>query len=218
MVSGPGKYQFRTGTRREQGERRENGAVVQPNLHESAWDRAKQAAGRTYRTTEFGVVTTVVSLVFVSGAVLFTSADAPTKTQVAVPILAGLLALALCFGVVLAVQVSAAPIRQRDELRQAWKPAPVQTMDVPLTLRNAHRKGSEILIDLKPRVRSGFHQEDRDRPNEWADGVVELMAGNVPDDVTRRFIEAGRDESNFLTRLQIRLDELDAIIGSLDET
>jgi hypothetical protein len=88
-----------------------------PDLEQTAWQRGRRDAAAVYGSATFGIAVALVELVAIPAAVLFTVGETSTQTQVAVPILSGALALVLAFLAVLAVQVAAAPFRQRNEAR-----------------------------------------------------------------------------------------------------
>jgi len=90
-----------------------------PMEEPGAWKRAKEDAAAVYRSVLFGLALTVAGLVAVSSAVLWTDGpNTATKVEIAVPILAGVGASLLCLSIVFAIQLAAAPFRQRNEARE----------------------------------------------------------------------------------------------------
>lgn len=187
--------------------------MADPNLTESAWQRAKSDAGGIYKSATFGVALAIMELLAVPAAVLATIGHHDTATQVAVPVLSGGLALALAFIIVLVVQLAAAPVRQRNELRAAWETPAIETVNIDLTLRNAHRKGNDLAKHLEGK--QGTTKTDQGAAEQWADHVVDLMACRVPDYATRDFLSAGKDENGPVRRLRVRVDALQKIIDNL---
>lgn len=183
-----------------------------PNLTESAWQRAANASARTYRTTEFGVAATLMTIIF--GAVAAVAADGEqATTQVAILILGGAVALLLTFAIVLAVQLAAAPVQQRNELRAAWQTPEIETVNVGLTLRNLHRRGHELAQKIEARgAADGRQIEDAEA---WTEETVKLLAAHVPMSLGQRFISAGKNESKTSPRHRKRVDKLEQIINEM---
>jgi hypothetical protein len=184
-----------------------------PDLTESVWQRAKADAEGVYRTATFGVVLAIMELLAVPAAVLATVGHNDTTTQVAVPVLTGAVAMLLAFAAVLVFQLGAAPVRQRNELRQRWsrsEPEPVQPVNIELTLRNERRRGGDILST----VASGVSHSTGDElaAEEWTSGVIDFLSEHVDEDAAREFIEASRNIDGFGRQLQARVQVLDRII------
>ena len=68
--------------------------MADPNLTESAWQRAKVDAAGVYRTTTFQLGGALVSAIF-SAVALILQEGQPTSTQVAVVVLAAAVAILL---------------------------------------------------------------------------------------------------------------------------
>ena len=188
--------------------------MANPNLSESAWQRAKLDAEGIYKTTTFGVALAIMELLAVPAAVLATAGHNDTATQVAVPIISGALAVALAFIVVLVVQLAAAPVRQRNELRQGWdqpEPEPAQTVNVELTLRDFRRKGSDLLKSFS----GGYATEDEEAAERWTAETIEFLSQNCETDLASRFIDASQNHTEFIRSLEARLSALRGIINSL---
>lgn len=183
--------------------------MADPNLTESAWQKAKQDAARIYPTTEFGVAATLMTIIFGAVAAVASTGE-NTTTQIAVPIIGGTLALALTFAVLFAVQLAAAPVRQRNELRTRWETPAIETVNVELSLRNIQRKGDELATRLE--VKEGHTTAERKETEAWADDVVSLMSGRVPDEATRKFLATGEEETGIVRRLRTRVATLWVII------
>jgi hypothetical protein len=184
--------------------------MANPNLSESTWQRATTDAGRIYPTTAFEVAATLMTIIFGAIAAVASSGE-NTTTQIAAPVIGGALALLVTFGVVFVVQLAAAPVRQRNELRAGWQVPEIETVNVDLTLRNAHRKGNELAQSLEAKGGSST-RHDRQAADMWVEEVVGLLAGNVPDADSQQFIAAGRNEQGPVRRLRIRVDALQQII------
>lgn len=187
-----------------------------PNLTESAWRRARSESVRIYPSTEFEVAAALMTII--AGAVAAVASAGETITaQIAVPIVGGAVALLFAFGVVFAVQLVAAPIRQRDELRRAWsrpEPQPVQPVNVELTLRNERRKGGDLLNSFVGAL--GHTTADELAVEEWTEGLVDLLSEHLDADAAKRFIEATKHVSRFSDQLDARLRALDEIIRGLE--
>lgn len=188
--------------------------MVDPNLNESAWQRAMQDAERIYKTTTFGVALAIMELLAIPAAVLATVGQEETATQIAVPVLSGALALALAFITVLVVQLAAAPVRQRDELRAAWG-EPVKTVNVETTLRNERRKAAGFVTNGH---RGPTHtREDKRRAEAWTNSLVNFLSEYVDADAAREFIDAASDTHGFSAQLDAQTAALDRIIDRLSE-
>jgi hypothetical protein len=185
--------------------------VIDANLTESVWDRAKGDAARVYPTTGFGVAATLMTIIFGSVAAV-ASSDGNASSEIAIPILGGAAALALTFLVVLAFQLVVAPVRQRNALRAA---APLIT-DQPANLRaqlwNTYRKGVDLCrrIDNEPNRPS----YDRRLAEEWVEEAACLLVGNVPDEVSQQFFSAAEYEG-MRQRLEGHVDALKEIIDGM---
>jgi hypothetical protein len=187
--------------------------MADPNLTESAWQRAKEDAAGIYKTATFGVALAIMELLAVPAAVLATAGHEDTARQVVVPILSGAVALAFAFIVVLVVQVAAAPVRQRNELRAAWSSPVGQPTDIGLRLWNAYRKGSELSRRLEDEPSRASY--DRKQADQWAEETAELLAANVPKEVGQHFFSAGENEPNLSARVYDRAEALKKIIDGL---
>jgi hypothetical protein len=186
--------------------------MADPDLIESAWQRAKVDAAGVYRTTTFQLGGALLTAIF-SALALIAQEGQPTTTQVAVPILGAAVAILLSVVIVFACQLAAAPIRQRNELREAWETPEVKTVNVGLTLRNLHRKGGEL---THRGTSMGISRRDGMLMEEWADGVVDFLVAHVPEDLARPFIAAGASEAGSGRRLQARLTALQQIIDKIE--
>jgi hypothetical protein len=184
--------------------------VGEPNLTEGAWDRAVRAASGNYRTTAFGVTTTLATIIL--GAVAAVLAAGKTVTaQIAVPIIGGAVAVALCFGLLFLFELIVAPVRQRDELRRSWSTGSEDVVNVEVELRNLYRKGDEQMVRFD--ARTGHTRSQGKAAEEWADQVVTLMTGRLPEDKIRRFLAAGNGVPGSGRRLREQLDSLRSIIA-----
>lgn len=189
--------------------------MADPDLNESAWQRAIAAARRVYPSTEFEVAAALMTIIAGSiAAVVSASGDATVR--IAVPILGGAVALLMTFAVVLVFELVAAPIRQRNELREAWEPSPaIETVNVDLTLRNGHRRGNELAQRLEQRlaIKRGIGADERQEAEAWTEEIVALLAAHAPESMGQRFIAAGSDEPKLVARLRRRVDTLQGLIN-----
>jgi hypothetical protein len=186
--------------------------MADPNLTESAWQRAKQDAARIYPSTEFEVAAALMTII--AGAIAAVAAAGENiTTQIAAPIIGGALALLVTFGVAWFVQLAAAPVRQRNELRDAWSVPEIETVNVDLALRDAFRKGNDLAKFLEQR--QAYSRGNREEAQDWADDVVALLAGNVPDEAARDFLATGGGESSFVRQLRQQVTALQKIIDGL---
>lgn len=186
--------------------------MAEPNLSESAWQRAKVDAAGVYRTTTFQLGGALLTAIF-SALALIAQEGQPTTTQVAVPILAAAVAILLSVVIVFACQLAAAPVRQRNELRQAWTMPEIETVNVGLTLRNAHRRGNELAQLLE--ARQGVARGHREEIDAWVEEVVAILAAHLPDEAGQQFIAAGQNEAGPVRRLRLRVKALGQIIDGL---
>jgi hypothetical protein len=185
--------------------------MAEPNLTESAWQRAKDDAAGVYPTTAFQMGGALVTLIFGAIAAV-ASADGSTSVQIAVPVLGGSVALGMTFLAVLACQLVAAPIRQRNALREAWTAPEVQN-GIGVKLWNAYRKGKDLeeRLDDEPAHNSSY---DREQVEQWSEETAALLAEAVPAEIGQTFFAAGQytDHSG---RIQERTNALKKIIEDL---
>jgi len=186
--------------------------MPEPNLTESAWQRAKVDAGGVYRTTTFQLGGALVAAIF-SALALIAQKGQPTSTQVAVLVLAAAVAILLSVIVVLVCQFAAAPVRQRNELREAWtSPSENQPTDIAVRLWNAYRKGCDLSARMEGQL---AHERDWHAVEKWAEETANLLAGNVPEELAREFFSAGSYETDLVRQLDDRTGELQKIIKGL---
>lgn len=184
--------------------------MADPNLTESAWLRAKDDAIGVYKTPAFWIGAFLVGLLF-AAASLIASEGQPLSTQVGVSLFCGTLSMIVTLVFVAAVQLAAAPVRQRNELRGAWTAPEAQT-GIVVKLRNAYRKG----CDLSARMEEKLPQErDWKAAEAWAEETAGLLAGSVPEEATREFFEAGAYESDLVRQIDDRTEELKKLIEGL---
>ena len=100
-----------------------------------------------YRSFEFSIAMTLLGLIAAGVAVPFT--DGPNVglvTRIDVPVLAGATSVAIALLAVLVMHSVAAPLRQRNELRQGWPVGPIeQPVNLGLALREYHRRGAVLV-------------------------------------------------------------------------
>jgi hypothetical protein len=182
--------------------------MADPDLTESAWQRAKVDAAGVYRTTTFQLGGALLAAIF-SALALIAQEGQATTTQGAVLVLAAAVAILLSVVVVLVCQLAAAPVRQRNALRAAWETPEIETVNVGLSLRNLHRKGTELVHRYSG---LGTGKPEEEEIEQWADGVVAFLAKQIPDDSTKAFLAAGESEPGAVRRLSARLQALQQII------
>lgn len=188
--------------------------MADPNLTESAWQRAKEDAAGVYPTTAFQMGGALVTLIFGAVAAV-ASAHGSTSIQIAIPILGGAVALGMTFLAVIAFQLVAAPIRQRNALREAWPSSLNQSSDgIVVKLWNAYRKG----IDLEQRLddepaRASF---DRKQVETWSEETAALLAdAAVPAEASQKFFAAGQFAGSHSSRVADQTEALKKIIEDL---
>jgi regulator of RNase E activity RraB len=187
------------------------GQVTDPNLSESTWQRAKRDAEGVYKSPSFWVVVTIVGLLAVGFSVLATAGESDTTNHVVVPILSGVIALAIVFLIVLMAQVAAAPVRQRNDLRRNWSHSePVQQINVGLTLSDFRRRGDDLLKSF----RHGFDSEDEEAMEQWTADAIQFLSLHCDTALARKFIDASQAETKFLDKLEARLTALGTIIDA----
>jgi hypothetical protein len=187
--------------------------VAQPNLTESAWERGRDDAASTYRTTSFAVFLAIAELLAVPAAILLTASHEDSATQIASPLLSGAIALVATFAIVLIAQLAAAPIRQRNELRDAWR-NPEPPIDPELALMNLRRRGDDLLRS----IRSASYTADHESAAEiWTTEVFQLLSENCDAALPKKFVNASNGSSLFVPSLERRIEVLDEIIGSREQ-
>lgn len=184
-----------------------------PNLTESAWQRAMTDAARIYPTTAFEVAATLMTIIFGAIAAVV-SAGEDTTTQIAIPILGGAVALLTTFAVVFGFQLIAAPIRQRNELRQNWsRPAAdsVQPVNVELSLRDFRRRGDDLLNSF----RRGYTTEDEETAERWTGETIQFLSQHCDPALAQSFIDASRGQTAFFPSFEARIAALNGIIANV---
>jgi len=187
-----------------------------PNQNESTWSRAQSDTTRVYGSTAFQVGSGLVTTGATAGLVIaLAGSGEPTQTQIAVPILAGVVSLMLCFGTIFLVQLAAAPIRQRNEARSQLDPGLTKTVDPRLELRNEIRKGDDLARAV--RRKRGYTQADSETAEEWTNRVAEILAHHGTEAEAVKFVEASKGSDKALAgELEARLAVLDEICGDRD--
>ena len=197
--------------------------MPQPDLTESAWNRATAGAAHVYKSVAFQVATALLTIL--AGAIAaVAAADENTTRQIAVPVVCGVAALLIAFLAVFFVQLLTAPLQQRNELRAAWT-VPVageqpRPFSLELELRQFYRRGDDLAMRLEQRGNST--RADRDAATAWADEVGEVLAEHAPEELARIFMEAGTGAklggaaAGPITRLRARVDALHTVLGQLD--
>jgi hypothetical protein len=186
--------------------------VAEPNLSESAWRRAKSDAAGVYSSIAFQTGGTLVTLI-VGAVAAAISADESSTAQIAIPVLGGAVAIGMSFLAVLMFQVAAAPIRQRDALREAWPSAGNQSSgDTTVKLWNAYRQGRDLALRLDAQVAA---ERDWTAAERWANEVGALLAGAAPEATARAFFIAGENQDDLAWQVDSRASELKKIIEGL---
>lgn len=184
---------------------------MDPNLHESAWERAKADAEAIYRSTAFYITEGIVGVIAAGIGILLTTGADSTQTQVVVPILAGIIGVLLPLAAVLAVQVAATPRRQRDELRAAWPSGPIrQPVNVELTLRNFIRQAEDYAA-----VRDSWYREDMTAIEDWTNEVIAFLGEHATEHAAP-FTDAVRGERSPRRLLLGRANVLREIVSELE--
>lgn len=183
------------------------------NLTESAWQRAKKDAAAAIKMSAFGIAAAIVGTVFAAAALVVAEGE-PATTQAGASIFFGVLSMGVTLALIFLVQLAAAPVRQRNELRASFGTAEVGSVNVDLMLRNAHRRGNELAQRLEART-SGVSLRQRQEAEAWTEEVVALLAVHAPESVGQRFIAAGSNETKTLPRLRSRVDILERLIDEL---
>jgi hypothetical protein len=115
---------------------------------------------------------------------------------------------------VLAFQLVAAPIRQRNTLRENWSSPMDQSTDIRLKLWNAYRKGTDLeqRLDDEP---AGNVSYDRQQVEAWSEETAALLAEGVPADAGQEFFAAGEYVSELSALVAERTNALKKIIDGL---
>jgi hypothetical protein len=86
-------------------------------------------------------------------------------------------------------------------------------VNVGLTLRDLHRKGTELLHRF---TGIGIGRPEEEELEQWADGTVAFLSKHVPEDSAQTFIAAGASEVGSVRRVNARLEALQQIIDGLE--
>jgi hypothetical protein len=182
------------------------------NLSETAWHRSRVDGAAAVKTPAFGIAISIMGVLFAAVALVVSEGD-PISTQAGAVALFGVLAIALTLLCVFAVPLVAAPVRQRDELREALGNRGVKTVNVDVTIQDAHRRGKEMAERFAKRRSVDVPQ--RQEAEAWTTEVVDLLAAHAPEGFGQQFIAAGEGETETLPRLRQRVETLDRLIGEM---
>jgi len=183
-----------------------------PSLDESAWKRAKDDAAGVYRSAAFSISTAGVSVL--GGAVAaWLSFDQRAGEVAVISVVVGLTCIFCCLSAVLVFEAAATPLRQRNELRQAWSSAStLADGQVMVRLADFAREGDDLLCNCKA---GGYTFQDESAVDSWTKEVVTFLAEQCDADLGKKFTLASRGTGPLVGRLEKRIDALDEIIGSL---
>lgn len=182
-----------------------------PDLDESAWELAKANTAGVYGSGAFGIATTVVSVL--TGAIAaWASSGGEPEEGIVVGVIAGLGGLLVCLLTVLLFEIGAAPLRQRNELRQAFESQDqLDDSQVLISLIDFLRRGEDHLSECRVR---DFTTGDEAKLEDWTREVVDFLGRHCEERPARDFALASRGSSTFLARLEKRLAALGAIVAS----
>jgi hypothetical protein len=181
-----------------------------PDLEQSAWKLAKANTAGVYRSAAFNIST---ALIFLLAGTIATAASSggESKEVATVGLLAGLAGLICCVAAVLIFQVAAAPLRQRDELRQAWRRlGRPEVPPVPVALTDFSRRADDLLRKCKA---AGFTTNDEETLETWTREVVLFLSRYCNQHSAQAFALASRHSGSFFVRLEKRLAALEEIIA-----
>lgn len=189
--------------------------MADPDLNESAWQRAKDDAWAVVKAPIFGIGGAIVALLF-GAAALIASEGQPVATQAATSIFFGVLSVGITLVFIFLVQLAAAPVRQRNALRQAWnrpepEPESVQPVNVALSLSDLRRKGEDLRISF----RNGHDAEGEEAVEIWTREAIQFLSQHCDAAAAKEFIDASRYEELFIPALEARINALDRIISKL---
>jgi hypothetical protein len=187
-------------------------AITEPNLDESAWQRAKTEAVGVYKSWAFGIALGFMELLAVPASVLLTNHSDDTAIKVAVPVLAGAIAILLAVLAVLAFEIVASPLRQRNELRSALRTMSTDPVPVSLKLQNFRRRGQALLLGIGP---TGYTVNDEKAVETWTEATIHFLSEHCDVALAGNFIEASQASPRFITSLENRIAALDVIVEAL---
>src|ERR1700679_3853334 len=185
--------------------------MADPDLNESAWQKAKQDGASAYTTTAFWIGAALMGLLFAAAALALSDGDS-AATQAGASIFFGVLAITVTLGFVFVVQLAAAPVRQRNELRFVSNASRTPPISFKVALNNAHRRGNDLHQRLAA-METTPSRPDEELAEKWADEVVALIAMNAPDASTEAFIAAGGSEAGAVNKLRARVETLERVIA-----
>jgi hypothetical protein len=161
------------------------------DLHESAWARAVRQSISVYRSAAFGIGATLAEAIVVPISILFTAGSSRTEVQIVVPILAGALTLGLTLLGVFVIQLVAASVQQRNELRSRWTASTPgdQSLNPEIQLLNFARLGEEKAAEMEGQDEPT--QQQRTEAEEWTKAVVQFLEAHLPAK-GGEFLNAGR--------------------------
>ena len=186
--------------------------MADPNLTESAWQKAKDDAWGVIKSPIFELGAAMVGLVF-GAAALIASEGQPGTTQAGSAVFFGVLSFAITLTLIFLVQLAAAPVRQRNALRENWPSTSDEPNgDITVKLWNAYRKGRDLSQQMEGIPARARNWQAADA---WAEETANLLDGNVPEEKARAFFSAGEFEEDLVHRMDDRISELHSIIEGL---
>ena len=183
-----------------------------PDLHQSAWTAATENARATCKTTAFNTALAMITVI-VGGLGVIVPSTADLADRIAIPIVAGVAAIALTYAATLAVHLVVSPLKQRNELRRTWPPPDAARPISPaLRLRDFAR-----LADDR-RVRLGRYMnvdaEDEASYDQWASDTMMFVAEHAP--TSAKEYASLPPSSELETQYEARADFLRKIAESLE--
>jgi hypothetical protein len=191
--------------------------MAEPDLTESAWQRAKIDAADIYRTTTFQFGGAMLNTFF-SALALIAQEGQPIAIQVAFLAMAAAMGILLPFFVVFVFQLGAAPVRRRQALREERGSTRKEAFDLNRMLLEAYRCGDELALLLEQRLALKQRSEPKDQAEveTWTGVVVAMLAAHAPESAGLQFIATGKGEPNLVARLRLRIDCLHELISELE--
>ncbi len=177
--------------------------MTEPSRTETAWRRAKNDAEGVRGRMSFYIASGLWLGAF-SVLALVAQKGQPVAIQVAVAASTATVAALLSVAAVFVCQLAAAPVRQRNELRQALQ-ALKDRAHPGLT-----QQKNEELIQLTDGI---GHMPGPIEVQEWTVYIVDFLVANAAEELAEAFMAAGAGETDAQRRLQARLQAVRQIIG-----
>ncbi len=184
------------------------------DLEESAWHLAKANAGGVLASASFNLATGSASAM-TAAIVGWLSYGGEALKVGLLSAAAGIGVYLLCFSAVIVFQWVAAPVRQRNELRRAFRNGDrLGSGEIAARISDYRRRGEDLLQGCK--ASGGYTAGQEEEVGRWTGEVAVFLASCFPDGrAAIDFSRASQGTMPLVGRLENRIAALDGLVESL---